>query len=141
MVILDSYTIRLEKERGGRLVQPVILQVRKLRSGEATKPLLVETGLESGIPGSRISALSTPVCSHPGRLLTPASPTSPVDQTGAMSVRNWEEAVPGIKGQCLHSGTPFWQLSDATGGRILLISGARSQNLLGTELALPLVVS
>ena len=37
--------------------------------------------------------------------------------------------------------TQFWQLSDAPEGRILLTARARGQNLLGKDLALPLVVS
>ena len=37
--------------------------------------------------------------------------------------------------------TQFWQLSDAPEGRLLLTSRARGQNLLGKDLALPLVVS
>ena len=107
MVILDPYTVRLEKGRGGRLVQPAHFTSEKTevqRGGKASFWQRLDWTQGFLAPGS---VLPPPLsAATPGVSFPLPAPPSPVDQTGAMSVRNWEEAAPGIKGQCLHPGTP-----------------------------------
>lgn len=119
MVVLDSHTIRLEKERGGRLVQPVHLTGENTGLERQQSEFLGETGLETAIPGSQISALSTPVCSHPWRLLTPASPTISCRPDRCNVSEELGRGSAWIKGQCLHPGTPSF-------GSLVMLQGAGS---------------